>query len=259
MAENRKAGLGIITFNRVERLKQVVHAIREMTVSPYELVVADDGSTDGTADWCRANGVTVVTGPNRGVCWNKNRVLYALDHLGCDPILLIEDDIYPVKRGWESDWRVATDLWGHVSYAHPKLKKWQSSGSGSPEDPYVNRKASAQCASIGAKHMPALGFFDTRFKGYGVGHAEWTGRAHRLGIGFKPVVTEDGIKTRGNLYIHGGLQHDDAPTYRDNDSVARNLELRKETKSDPVRREPWSSEEEKALFLAEQKAAFPND
>lgn len=172
MTESLRVGIGVVTYNRLERLKRVIGAIREMTASPYALVVADDGSSDGTADWCRSEGIAVVTGPNRGVCWNKNRALYALTEMGCDPLLLVEDDIYPVRRGWEEDWKEATAKWGHVSYAHPKLLPWLISGSGAPSDPYVNRKASAQCASIGARHMPELGYFDTRYKGYGVGHAE---------------------------------------------------------------------------------------
>lgn len=255
MTDQKMIGIGVVTYNRLERLQQVIRAIQDMTVAPYRLVVADDGSSDGTAAWCRENSISVITGQNRGVCWNKNRALYALTEAGCDPILLVEDDIYPVESGWEEKWRVATDKWGHVSYAHPKLLPWLISGSGTPEDPYVNRKASAQCASIGATHMQKLGYFDTRFKGYGVGHAEWTSRAHRLGVGFVPTIIEDGQTAKANLYIFGGLQHEDAPSYRDNQSVARNRELMHTTKREAVRREPWSSDEERELFLMEQKAA----
>jgi glycosyltransferase involved in cell wall biosynthesis len=252
MTDVETIGLGIVTYNRIDRLKQVISAIQNMTIARYELVVADDGSSDGTAQWCRENGIKVVTGQNRGVCWNKNRALYALHTMGCDPLLLIEDDIYPITPGWEEDWRVATEKWGHVSYAHPKLLPWLIAGAGTPEDPYQNGKASAQCASVSSKNMSDLGYFDTRYKGYGVGHAEWTGRAHRLGIGYVPFVNAEGVKARANLYIFGGLQHEDAPSYRDNASVKRNRELLQITKHQAIYRDPWSTAEEKAAFLEEQ-------
>jgi glycosyltransferase involved in cell wall biosynthesis len=255
VAAVKMIGLGIVTYNRIDRLKKVVAAIQALTVAPYRLIVADDGSSDGTAEWCRNNGIRVVSGMNRGVCWNKNRALYALHQQGCDPILLIEDDIFPIELGWEEHWRIATQRWGHVSYAHPKLLPWLIAGSGTALDPYQNAKASAQCASIGAGHIAQLGYFDTRYKGYGVGHVEWTGRAHRLGIGFVQAVNRDGVNVRANLYIHGGLQHDDAPSYRNKASVLRNLELLQVTKREAIYRNPWCDEEERLLFLEEQQAS----
>jgi glycosyltransferase involved in cell wall biosynthesis len=215
------------------------------------MIVADDGSTDGTREWCRAEGIPVIGRGNQGVCWNKNRVLFALQELGCDPILLLEDDCWPAEPGWDEDWRVATALFGHVSYAHQKLARWTLSGSGRPTDPYVNNKATAQCSSISALLMRKVGFFDSRFKGYGVGHAEWTTRIKRTGQGFKWAEIEDGRRARANLYIKGGVVGHDAPTFKDRANVARNEALFDSLKQEPVYRHPWASAEEQAAFAAE--------
>jgi glycosyltransferase involved in cell wall biosynthesis len=254
-----KIGIGIVTFNRLERLKQVVAAVRKHTKSYYELVIAEDGGSDGSREWCKSEGLRVISGPNAGVCWNKNRALFALQSLGCDPILLLEDDCYPVEDGWDQDWRVATALYGHVSYAHPKLNAWKISGSGRATDPVVNYKATAQCSSVSGIALAETGYLDTRFKGYGVGHAEWTTRMKRGGFGYRKAINVDGRLVKANLYINGGLVAEDAPTFKDRSNIAKNEALFDELKSEPPYRHPWSSEDEKVQFLKEQASAKIND
>src|SRR5690242_19355284 len=95
-------GLGIITYNRKEALQKCLERIRSFTRTPYQLVVADDGSEDGSAEWARAQGISVVTGQRRGVVWNRNRALaYLHEWTTCDPILMLEDDAWPAEPGWE--------------------------------------------------------------------------------------------------------------------------------------------------------------
>ena len=250
-----KIGIGIVTFNRLSRLKDVVQKVRDLTTGRYELVVADDGSTDGTQEYLKAEGIRCVFGPNMGVCWNKNRALVALETLNCDPILLLEDDCYPVEKGWDVYWRMASALWGHVCFAHPKLAPWIISGRGTPDDPIVNQKATAQCAAASAVLLRKVGFYDTRFKGYGVGHAEWTTRAKRAGYGYKSVLLSTGQKARANLYISGGLVADDAPTHKDRENIARNERLFDQLKNEPVYRLPWETIEQKVALQKELRSA----
>lgn len=250
-----KIGIGIVTYNRLSYMQRVVEGVRANTTSDYELVVADDGSTDGTNEWCLENDVRVVSGENGGVCWNKNRALFALQELGCDPILLLEDDCVPIRIGWDWDWRIATALFGHVAFAHPKLAPWLISGTGTPVDPFVNNKATAQCSSASGLALSQVGFFDTRFKGYGVGHAEWTTRMKRVGYGFRKAIDKEGREVKANLYIEGGLVGDDAPTFKDKANIARNEILFTELKKEAPYRHPWSTDAERLRFLGEQKKA----
>jgi glycosyltransferase involved in cell wall biosynthesis len=249
-----KIGIGVVTYNRRDYLERCLAKIRAHTKSDYVIVVADDGSQDDTVEFCRSQGIRVVTGPNRGVCWNKNRALFALEALGCDPILLVEDDCLPIEDDWDFHWRVATALYGHVSYAHPKLAQWASSGTGTALDPIVNHKATAQCSSIGGDLLRLVGFFDSRFSGYGVGHAEWTTRIKRAGRGFKIAELEDGAKSKSNLYISGGMIADDAPTFKDNATIQKNEELFARIKSEPIYRHPWHTDAERDDFVAEMEA-----
>jgi glycosyltransferase involved in cell wall biosynthesis len=250
-----KIGIGIVTYNRVARLKEVVSRVRQHTKGEYELIIADDGSTDGTREFAADAGVRCVTGPNRGVCGNKNRALISLETLGCDPILLLEDDCYPVEDGWDIHWRIGTALWHHLSFAHSKIASRIAYGMGTSHDPFVNQKSTAQCSSISARLLRAIGYLDPRFKGYGVGHAEWTTRAKRAGYGFKKLVLEDGRVARGNLFITGGLEARDAPTFKDKENIKRNEELFDSIKEDPLYRLPWINELEKEELRQELAAA----
>jgi glycosyltransferase involved in cell wall biosynthesis len=250
-----KLGIGIVTYNRKDYIAELLQKIAKHTTGSYELLVADDGSSDGTTKLLDELNIRYITGSNRGVCWNKNRALIGLECLGCDPILLLEDDCYPVENGWDEHWRKASALWHHVCFAHPKLRPWISSGSGTAADPYVNQKSTAQCAAASASLLEKIGYFDTRFKGYGVGHAEWTTRAKRVGVGFKPLVLQNKKIAKANLFITGGLVANDAPTFKDRINIARNEKLFEEIKRERVYRLPWFTGEEEVALRLELKAS----
>jgi len=200
----------------------------------------------------------VVTGVNRGVAWNKNRGLFALMTLGCDPLLLIEDDVYPATRGWERDWIEGTRVWHHLAYHHPKVAARAVSGSGTPADPWVNSSATAQCLSVSAEVVAKVGFFDSRFTGWGHEHAEWTTRIKRAGYGFKSITLPDGRRPKAQLYISGGLVNDDARSFRDPEQASRNRALSASLRSEPLFRRPWRDAAQRREFLSEQRAAGVN-
>ena len=87
-------GIGIVTYNRKDILNDTIDRVRAFTRQPdAALVVADDGSTDGTLAMLRDKQVPVITGVNMGIAWNKNRALFLLSHmLDCETVILLEDD-----------------------------------------------------------------------------------------------------------------------------------------------------------------------
>ena len=44
----------IVTHNQLEYTRQCLDSIRRLTDEPYELIVVDNGSTDGTVEYLRA-------------------------------------------------------------------------------------------------------------------------------------------------------------------------------------------------------------
>jgi len=64
----------IPVFNGERYLAEAVASVRSQSVRPDEIVVVDDGSTDGTAAWlCAQEDLTIVTQENRGAGAARNR------------------------------------------------------------------------------------------------------------------------------------------------------------------------------------------
>jgi GT2 family glycosyltransferase len=248
-------GIAVVTYRRREHLERLLAEIARLTEAPHLVVVAEDGGEDGAARWCRGQGHTVVSGSNRGVAWNKNRGLFALAALGCDPILVLEDDVYPIARGWEREWIEGTSRWHHLAYLHPKVARHTVSGAGTAADPWVNPAATAQCLSISAEVLERVGYLDSRFRGWGHEHAEWTTRIKRAGYGFQPITLPDGRRPKAQLYLAGGLRSNDGVSFREEEQTRRNRELAQRLHGEPVFRCPWRDDAERGEFLAEQSAA----
>jgi len=91
-----------------------------------------------------------------------------------------------------------------------------------------------------------VGYLDTRFSGYGHAHVERTRRFLRCGF--------SGLEDAGSkeyLSIIGGLESHDAPSYRDLEHVERNAEVFSALVAEPVYRDPWRGDVEKAFFVEE--------
>jgi glycosyltransferase involved in cell wall biosynthesis len=86
----------IPVFNGERYLAEALDSIRGQTVPPAEIIVVDDGSTDGSAALVRAAGVRLIQQPNRGVASARNRGLAAAS--GDLIAYLDQDDVWPTGR-----------------------------------------------------------------------------------------------------------------------------------------------------------------
>ena len=99
-----RPGIAITTFNRRAMVVEQIATVCALTTLPFERVVCDDGSSDSTCEALRAQGERVIGGVRRGIAWNKNRgVLYLLNVVSCDVVILLDDDILPIIAGWERE------------------------------------------------------------------------------------------------------------------------------------------------------------
>ncbi len=63
----------IPTFNRLDLLKETVESVRNQTFNDFEIVVVNDGSTDGTGEWLRAQkDVCALEQENSGIATSRN-------------------------------------------------------------------------------------------------------------------------------------------------------------------------------------------
>jgi len=58
---NVRASIIIPTCDRLDLLRVCVDSIRKHTAVPYEIIVVDNGSRDGTVSWCRDEKLAVVS------------------------------------------------------------------------------------------------------------------------------------------------------------------------------------------------------
>jgi glycosyltransferase involved in cell wall biosynthesis len=64
----------IPTFNRLELLKETVDSVRKQHFRDFEIVVINDGSDDGTAEWlAEQSDVIFVDQPNTGIASSRNK------------------------------------------------------------------------------------------------------------------------------------------------------------------------------------------
>lgn len=259
MSEDIRLGIGVITFNRGPQVLRTLEKVCLHTGRSHQLVVADDGSTDGTADALIRDGYSVVTGPNRGVCWNKNRALFYLSEIRqCNVVLLLEDDTFPTKDGWETVWVEAVRRFGHIGLAGSWFRASFTAGDGTVESPYRSPVVSGQCAGFSAACMAAVGYFDTRFKGYGVGHAEHSMRCIRAGYGGE-VRIEDKVDKYTFYLVNSDLTVTDPGGNRNQDQIARNHALLQSIKGEPAYRPSWRDDQEREQLQKEMREILTPD
>jgi glycosyltransferase involved in cell wall biosynthesis len=250
-------GIGIITYNRRDLLSSTIIRVRELTRTPDTmLVVADDGSSDGTLEMLREQRVPVVTGVNMGIAWNKNRAMFLLAHmLRCQTVILLEDDAQPNRAGWENHWMEACRRHGHINYAGEWMRDRFLSGSGTADDPVLSHVLTAQCAAYANASLTYGGYFDPQFKGYGHEHVEHTRRLVRCGYG----GTEEFINGQENVtfkLIVGDVGVVPSVSFGVAAEVERNLQLARELMAKQGYRAPWHDDRQMRQFRSEMDSAL---
>lgn len=93
---DKKTSIIIPTYQGLELLVPCVQAIRDFTEGPYEIIVVDNGSTDGTTEYCREQGLTFVSLPtNTGFPAACN---HGLRIASGDALLLLNNDVVVTHR-----------------------------------------------------------------------------------------------------------------------------------------------------------------
>ena len=93
-----KIAVVVVTYNRLEYLKQVITGIRLQKTSISEIIVVNNSSTDGTSEWLETqDGLTVITQDNLGGAGGFStgmKYAYKKQH---EWIWIMDDDVVPHK------------------------------------------------------------------------------------------------------------------------------------------------------------------
>lgn len=94
MGERPQFSVIVPTFNRAELLKQTLDSVLAQRFKKFEVIVVDDGSTDGTYEYLKnlGGGVKFLTQPNRGPSAARN--LGARQARGTYLAFLDSDDLW---------------------------------------------------------------------------------------------------------------------------------------------------------------------
>jgi hypothetical protein len=190
-----------------------------------------------------------------GIAWNKNRALF---HLGaichCDVVILLEDDSFPTKNGWEQEWVMAVQRWGHVNLAGDWFRDSVLSGSGTVDDPFLSEMITAQCSGFSSAALRYGGYFDSRFRGYGFEHIEHSRRLLRVGYGgsYEDIAGE--VLPMFKL-LKGNIEVTGPQSFSNEADRVRNKLLCHQLLFDETYRAPWRDDGELAQFRKEMTDA----
>lgn len=160
-----------------------LESIRLHTPEPHEVVVVDNGCTDGTSAWCSERGAQVVRSPvNRGFAGGVN---LGLARARGDVVVVLNNDALATP-GWLAGLRGALWREPRVGIAGPR-SNWVSDDQIIVDTPYTEApsdaldrfaagraralagqgrevaRLSGLCMAIAGEVLDVLGGFDTRF------------------------------------------------------------------------------------------------
>lgn len=91
----------IVTYNRLQLLKKCITAVLSQSVSPDEIIVINNGSTDGTLNWLQSQQVTCYTQENNGGAGGFASGIRAAYQHKADWIWVMDDDTIPDQNALE--------------------------------------------------------------------------------------------------------------------------------------------------------------
>ncbi len=165
----------VCTHNGGRTLPQCLERLRALDYPDYEVIVVDDGSSDGSAEIARAHGTTLVQTEHRGLSFARNA---GVARASGEIVAFLDDDAYP-----DADW---------LHYVAASLRANAHAGMGGPNIPPEEDGLVADCVAAApggpihvlisdreAEHVPGcnmafrksaleeIGGFDERFRAAG--------------------------------------------------------------------------------------------
>lgn len=244
MSANFTKGIGISTYNRGKNIAEVIEAILLTKPNNAKVIIADDGSTDNTAEIIRKGfpSLTYIRGENVGVGGNKNRLMHSLRNY--DFIAILEDDLVPIENGWfETYMKFCLNTNIHhlcrvqdrfVEETVPDFAIWCKKELGMT--PIYGPTPRGDMAFITHMVLRKVGAFHPKFIGCGHAHGNWSDRIAASGLIGHPNkwidIKEASVKFKQLGDTEGGRWAD--PKKEIQKQITKNAKLRKQLGSDSL-------------------------
>ncbi len=95
----KKIAAIIITYNRIELLKKVVHGVKNQIRKPDAIIIVNNNSSDGTKEWLdNQQDIIIIHQHNAGSSGGQYAGIKKAYELGFDYIWTMDDDVIPGKE-----------------------------------------------------------------------------------------------------------------------------------------------------------------
>jgi glycosyltransferase involved in cell wall biosynthesis len=185
--QNEFTSIMMVTYNRLELTKKTLECILNNTITPYELIIVDNGSTDGTEDYLnelpKSNNFKIqLNRENKGIAIGRNQGLKLSEG---EWLSTIDNDVL-VPYNWLGQ---CIDILKHnpkygmigvnfegVNYPIVNLNGYE----------FQNKQQGnlgTACTVFNRKFHKMLGFFNTEYPGnkYGMEDSDFGMRARVIG------------------------------------------------------------------------------
>lgn len=215
MTASSSVSVVIPVYNQVMHTMQCLESIRRVPDRPGEIIVVDNGSSDGTAEYLKRAGVRVITNATNLGCataWNQGIVAGR-----GDVFAILGNDII-VAPGWLVGLLAFMDRTG-CAIASPAMRE-------GPLDYELERYAAeftaacegatragflGSCMLIRREVFERIGLFDERFVYGGCEDVDFLWRARRAG--FKAAVTGAAFIHHFGMVTQNAVKRDESPAY----------------------------------------------
>lgn len=94
----------IVTFNRINLTKQTIDDLYNSANADFDLVIIDNGSTDGTVEYLKTlkNVITVFNEENKGIARGRNQGLLEANKLNTEWYVTLDNDVL-LPKYWLRD------------------------------------------------------------------------------------------------------------------------------------------------------------
>lgn len=100
--DNYKIAAVVVTYNRLELLKECIESIRKQTRKLDEIIIINNSSTDGTKEWLNEQiYLTVITQVNSGSAGGQYSGIKTAYEKGYDWVWSLDCDVVPMQNALE--------------------------------------------------------------------------------------------------------------------------------------------------------------
>ena len=155
----------VVTYNRLNLLKKCIEALNRQTYKDFDLIIVNNGSTDGTEEWLNSiKNIDILSQSNTGGSGGfHNGIQYAYNK-GYDYFWIMDDDGVPEQNCLEKLVTVAESGFHYVApmlYTNDKRSHWPYllninrkilSHGGGPFNAILLSKVLIECVGLPNKH-----------------------------------------------------------------------------------------------------------